>query len=172
MSRPNLVYQTTSTSSPNNFKLDLRASSFTKLRRGNGLGPFRVITLVSLDAILLSLAWLVAEAYGTPFFASPWSLQCSPFALLGILGIQIGLCAGQGLYQRGDNRHDYFGLIKALTLGHLLLVLVAFLYQPGYFVSRSTFSLAWLLSLSFTFAGRLSTDLARIGDRGDVGRSL
>jgi len=172
MPKPPLVYQTTSSFSSTLNSLDLRAPLFTKLRRGNGLGPFRVITLVSLDAMLLSLAWLVAEVYGTPFFASPWSLQRSPFALLGILGIQIGLCAGQGLYQKGDHRRDYFGLIKALTFGHLLLVLVAFLYQPGYFVSRSTFSLAWLLSLSFTFAGRLSTDLALRSIRArDVGRT-
>lgn len=160
MPKSRFVTQTkASTSSSRLNSLDLRAPLFARLRKGTGLEQFRVISLISLDAMLLSLAWLIAEVQGTPSFSSPWSLQHNPLALVGVLGIEIGLMAAQGLYQKGDKRRDYFGLIKTLTFSHLLLVLIAFLYQPGYFVSRSTFLWAWTLSLTFACAGRLSSDL-------------
>lgn len=158
MPKPRLVYQTTPASSSNNFNLDLRAPLFTRLRRGTGLERLRAITLVLLDSVLVSSAWLIAEAVGTPW-NSPWQIQNNPATLLGILATEIVLFAAQGLYQAGEKRRDYFSLVKTLTLAHLLLVIVAFLYQPSYFISRSTFILAWLLSLTFTCVGRLTVDI-------------
>lgn len=168
---PLQTQKVSSTSASTTSKLDLRAPLFTRVSRGTGLERLRILTLVLIDSISISLAWLVAEAYGTPV-ASPWSLQQNPFALLIILATAIGLIAAQGLYQAGGKRRDYFSLIKTLTFAHFLLVLIAFLSEPSYFVSRSTFILAWLLSTSFTCAERLSVDivLSRLRQRG-AGRS-
>lgn len=136
-------------------KLDIRAPILTRLRKGIGLGYLRAGVLVLLDFLLLSVAWQLAEAYGTPL-KSPWSIERNPFSLLLILATIIGLLAVQGFYQSREKRHDYLGLIKTLSFSHLLLVFIAFLYQPGSFVSRSTFILAWLLSVALVSVGRLS----------------
>ncbi|HEY9846241.1 MAG TPA: sugar transferase, partial [Candidatus Caenarcaniphilales bacterium] len=169
MAKLPLTTQKTSTSSSINAKLDLRSPAFTRLRKGTSVERIRVVILVLLDCGLLSLAWLIAGAYGTPITSS-WSLQ-HPLSLLPILAIEIGLIAAQGLYQSGEKRRDYFGLIKTLTFAHFVLLLVAFLYQPtGTFVSRSTFILSWLLSVAFTCTGRLFVDvtLGQLRQRGAV----
>ncbi len=158
-------------SSSTSSKLDLRAPLFARLRRGTGIERLRVITLVLIDSVSLSLAWIVAQAYGTPL-ASPWSFQRNLVALLIILTTVVGVIAAQGLYQSGEKRRDYFRLIKTISFAHFLLVIIAFLYQPSSFVSRSTFVLAWLLSIAFTCLGRLTVDIAlsRLRQRG-AGRS-
>lgn len=140
-------------------KPDLRSPAFTRLRKGVGMGWLRVLTLVLMDSVALSLAWQIAEMYGTQL-ESPWSLQSNPFSLLIILAVGLGLFATRGLYKAGDSRRNYLGLVKALTLSQTLLLLTAFLYQPGYFISRSTFILSWLLSILFVCLGRLTVDVA------------
>lgn len=140
-------------------KLDLRAPMFTRLRRGTGVRWLRVITLILLDATMLYLAWQMANNYGSPV-DSRWNTQNNPLLLLPIVSTDIGLIASKGLYDSRQKRRDYFSLIKTLTLSHVLLLLIAFFYQPGDFVSRSTFILSWLLSISLTCAARLSVDTA------------
>ncbi|MFE1744017.1 sugar transferase [Coleofasciculus sp. H7-2] len=138
-------------------KLDLREPVFTTLRKGIGRGWLRRLTLLSVDSTLLFAAWQVAETYGTPI-ASPWSVGNNPMSLLPILTTQIGVMAAQGLYEGGQKRCAYRKLIKSLTLSHIVLLIIAFFYKPGDFVSRSTFILSLLLSILFTYAGRLSVD--------------
>lgn len=139
-------------------KADLRAPVFTRLRKGIGSGWLRVITLLLLDGTLLCLAWWLAQTYGTPI-DSFWNKDNHPLSIIPILTIQMVLIAGHGLYHCGDKRRDYFGIIKSLTFAQILLLLVAFFYQPGQFVSRSTFLFSWLLGITFTSAGRFSLNL-------------
>lgn len=147
----------TSTTSLSLNKLDLRAPVFTRLRRGTGVRWLRVITLISLDAAMLDTAWHLAERLGTPV-DSPWNTAYNPFYILPILATEVGLIAAKKLYDSRQERRDYFNLVKALTISHLLLLLVAFFYQPGGFVSRSTFVLSWVLSISLTFIARFTFD--------------
>lgn len=140
-------------------KLDLRASVFTRLRKRIGIGWLRVIILVLLDAILLSLAWQLAETYGTKL-NSPWNTQSNPFSIVVIVATEVCLIAAGGLYESGEKRRKYFSLIKNITFAHVLLLIIAFLYQPGNFVSRSTFILAWLFSVSLACVGRFGFDTA------------
>lgn len=158
MPRLSSTTQTSYTSSSTSSRLDLRAPLFA-IRKGTGIGRLRVIILVLADAVFISIGWLVAEILGTPI-DSLWRIQDNPLSLIAILTTSISLIALQGLYKPGDKRRDYFSLFKALTFAQFLLVLVAFLYKPGYFVSRSTFALAWLLSVSLTLTGRLFLDIA------------
>jgi exopolysaccharide biosynthesis polyprenyl glycosylphosphotransferase len=138
-------------------KLDLRNPVFTSLRKGIGRGWLRGLTLLSLDSTLLFAAWQVAETYGTPL-ASPWSVENNAISLLPNLSTQIGVMAAQRLYEGGKKRCDYLNLIKSLALSHILLLVVAYFYKPGHFISRSTFLLSLLLGILFTYAGRLSVD--------------
>lgn len=150
---------TSTTSLSLNSKLDLRAAVFTRLRRGTGVRWLRVFTLILLDATMLYLAWQIAATYGNSL-DSPLDTRHSPLLLLPILATQISLIAAKGLYDSRQKRRNYFSLVKALTFSHILLLLIAFFYQPGNFVSRSTFLLSWLLSVSLSCVGRFSLDSA------------
>jgi exopolysaccharide biosynthesis polyprenyl glycosylphosphotransferase len=110
-----------------------------------------------LDAIALTLAWKLAVFYGTPL-KSPWT-EKSSFLLL-ILVVEISIIAAQGLYNAGTHRRNYTHLIKAVSLSELFLLLIAFLYEPERYVSRSIFLLFWLLSVVFICTTRLIFDIA------------
>ncbi len=139
-------------------KLDLRAPISPKLRRGTYSSWLRVATLVVGDLSLLSLAWIIAGTYGTAL-SSFWA-ENNPLSLLIVLGIELGLIATQGLYQAGEKRCDYFSLSKTVVFAHILLLTIAFLFDPEQpFISRSTYLLSCLLSMFFVCAGRFSIDL-------------
>ncbi|HEY9608572.1 sugar transferase [Allocoleopsis sp.] len=146
------------TSTIESSKLDLRAPFFTKLRQ-NAYGTWlRIVTLVLGDLFFLSLAWVMAGTYGT-FLHSFWSIKINPASLFVVLPIEVGIIAAQKLYQSGQNRCDYWNLIKAISFSHLILLSIAFLYEPIKFVSRSTYLFSWLLSIFFICVSRWITDL-------------
>ncbi|MBW4634655.1 MAG: sugar transferase [Iphinoe sp. HA4291-MV1] len=139
------------------FKPDLRSASGTRIYKGLTTKFLRVGTLMVLDVISLTLAWKLAIIYGTPL-ESPWTQKVS-FQLL-VLAVEIGMIAIGGLYRSGSNRRNYPGLIKAVTLSELLLLLIAFLYEPDSYVSRSTFLLFWLFCVVFICTAHFSCDVA------------
>lgn len=153
------LHSMTFTTLPSKPKLDLRAPVLTQLSRRSGGQWRRLLTLILLDATVLCLAWQIAETYGSPL-NFPWNTHYNSLSLSPIIATQIGLIAAEGLYSSGEKRRDYFSLIKTLTFAHVLLLLIAFFYTPGDFVSRSTFILSWLLSVSFTCFARFGLDTA------------
>ncbi|NMG06342.1 sugar transferase [Brasilonema sp. UFV-L1] len=138
-----------------NFKRDLRSGD-VRIQRGITIKLLRVVTLILLDIISLTLAWRFAVFYGTPL-DSPWTEKTS-FLLL-ILTIEVGIIAAQGLYDAGIHRRNYFGLLKAVSLSEVFLLLIAFLYEPDSYVSRSTFLLFWLSSIAFLCIERTIFDV-------------
>ena len=138
-------------------KLDLRSPHFTRLRRGIIFDSLRVALLMILDLGAIASAWILAITYGTPI-DSPWTNNISFLCL--ILSVSIGFIASQELYRPGDRRRDYGKLIQAVSLTAVVLLLIAFLYEPSRYVSRSTFLLFWILSLLFTCISRFSFDWA------------
>ncbi|MCL2937959.1 MAG: hypothetical protein MGU50_16030 [Trichodesmium sp. MAG_R02] len=63
------------------------------------------------------------------------------------------------MYGNRKNRRQYFRLIKSLIFAQVILLFLAFLYEPGSVVfSRSTFLLAWLFNLIFVLTGRLISE--------------
>jgi exopolysaccharide biosynthesis polyprenyl glycosylphosphotransferase len=148
-----------SVSSLKESNLDLRAPVLTSVRKGLALALFRTPILMAIDCFLITLAWQTAEVYGTPL-PSLWRIEQNPQFLFLIFGIAVSLLLSGGFYEAGGKRRDYFRITQALTLSHVFLLLVAFFYQPGYFVSRSTFILSWLLSVLFVCTGRLVVDMA------------
>ncbi|MFB2972219.1 sugar transferase [Aerosakkonema sp. BLCC-F183] len=146
---------------------DLRAPIITRLRQGTGVGWLRVAILLVLDSLMLSLAWIIADSWGTPVnsFELFWKSSQEPGFLLPIMAISLGILAASGLYGTDDKRRDYFTLIKSLTLAQIVLLIIAFLYKPGLIVSRSTFLLSWLLSIIFVCTERLLIQLAIVSLR-------
>ena len=139
------------------FKPDLRTAKGTRIQKGFFTKILRVVTLVLLDVISLTIAWKLAVFYGTPV-ESPWT-EKSSFLLL-IITVEIGIIAAKGLYQAGMSRRNYPGLLVAVSLSELFLLLIAFLYEPNNYISRSTFLLFWFLSIALICTARLIFDLA------------
>lgn len=132
-------------------KPDLRAVKGFRIRRRYTINLLRTVTLVSIDAISICAAWNLAVQLGTSL-QSPWTTNLS-FLLL-TLAVQLGIIFLLGLYKEGIHRRNYPALIKAISLSQLLLLLIAFLYEPNNYISRSTFFLFWFLSIVFICTSR------------------
>ncbi|WP_088240329.1 sugar transferase [Calothrix rhizosoleniae] len=139
-----------------NTESDLRSAKSVRIRRGLFTKILRIFTLLILDIAALVIAHNLAIFYGTSF-VSPW-VQSSSFLFLTVV-VEISIIASQGLYKEGPNRRNYLSLIKAVSLSELFLLLIAFLYEPSYYVSRSTFILFWCLSIALTSSNRLIFDV-------------
>ncbi|NMG11033.1 sugar transferase [Brasilonema sp. UFV-L1] len=138
------------------FKPDLRSARGTTIQRGLAIRFLRIVTLVFLDVIALVIAWRLAVFYGTPL-NSPWTEKTS-FLLL-VLAVEIGIIAAQELYKAGTYRRNYPSLIKAVSLSELFILLIAFLYEPESYISRSTFLIFWFSSVAFISTGRCIFDM-------------
>ena len=139
-----------------NDKSDLRSARGTKLQRGLLIRLLRVATLVTFDAIAFSLAWNIGLLFGT-FIDSPWTKNKTFIALILIVGITS--IATKGLYKWGFHRRNYLSLINAVSLSNIFLLIIAFLYEPDGYLSRSAFVLFWLSSVGFICCGRIVFDL-------------
>jgi exopolysaccharide biosynthesis polyprenyl glycosylphosphotransferase len=137
-------------------KTDLRSPKHTGIQKGLQVKFLRVITLMLLDGIALALALNTAISYGTPL-ETPWTQK---YFLLLTIGVELTVIAATGLYKAGPDRRNYFALIKAVSLAAVMLLFIAFLYEPNRYLSRSTFLLSWLLSIGFICIGRIIFDIA------------
>ncbi|MDG2617992.1 sugar transferase [Thermoleptolyngbya sichuanensis XZ-Cy5] len=136
---------------------DLRSPAFTQLRRGVAIGWVRMLSLLVSDGAAILLAWGLAVSLGTEL-DSPWSSLGRYSFLPLILAVKLGVMISRGLYGSGLPRRDYLGVVKALSLAEGLLLLIAFLYEPDRYVSRSTFLISWFLSVAFVCSGRFLID--------------
>ncbi len=139
-----------------NFKPDLRSAKITTIQRGLPIKLLRIVTLIFLDTIALICAWKLAVHYGTAM-ESPWTQK--PSFLVLILTVEIGMLVSKGLYNAGSHRRNYPALVQAVSTSEVLLLLIAFLYEPKHYVSRSTFLIFWVLSVTFVFIDRLLFDV-------------
>lgn len=139
-----------------NLKLDLRSAKGTSIQKGIIIRLIRVLILILLDAISLFLAWSLAVYYGTPL-NSAWTQNISFVFLIIVVGISIFASTGQ--YLAGIKRRNYFAIIKAVFFLELLLLLIAFLYEPNRYVSRSTFLLFCFSSIIFVCTARFLFDI-------------
>jgi exopolysaccharide biosynthesis polyprenyl glycosylphosphotransferase len=133
---------------------DIRATNFL-IRWRTLVGGMQSIVLMVLDALMLASAWTVADNIGTSVDAVHLFKSIVPIAIVGI-----GTLTASGLYSTDDKLHTLPKLFKSLTLAQLFLLIAAFFYHPGVWVSRSVFVLAWCLSLIFVSSARFIFDLA------------
>ncbi len=138
-------------------KLDLRAAKGISIQRGLYIRLLRVVILIFLDVIALILAWKLAEFFGTQFHS--FSAQTTSSLIL-TLALEIGIISTTGLYKAGVDRRNYLGLFKAVSLSQVFLLLIAFLYEPNQYLSRSHFLSFWLLSVIFICTVRYIFDVA------------
>ncbi|AKG22769.1 sugar transferase [Calothrix sp. 336/3] len=138
------------------FKPDLRSAHHAGIQKGSSIRFLRILVLLFLDATLLLLAWKLAVHQGT-YIDSPWT-DNSSFSWL-VLFVQLGIIAATGQYKAGINRRNYLRLVKAISLSEIILLAIAFLYEPSSYLSRSTFILFWIFSCLFIGISRSIFDL-------------
>ena len=164
-------------------QLDQRApQKIVSLSRGSRIAWLRRILFVFLDAILVSFAWRTAQWVSSntstlkaiPSFDLIGDTPSRPGFLLPILLITLNSIAAAGLYGERESRRQYFRLIKSLTFAQVIVLFLAFLYEPGAIFSRSTFLLAWLFNLIFLLTGRLITEatITNIRKRGTISHKI
>jgi exopolysaccharide biosynthesis polyprenyl glycosylphosphotransferase len=132
---------------------DIRATNFL-IRRRTFLRGIGLLVLVSADALMICLAWTIADRVGTPIDGI--HLLSS---LIPILALTIVTLAASGHYGSDDRSLTIEKLCKSLTLAQFALLSAAFFYQPGIWVSRSVFIIAWLLSIILVASERFLFDL-------------
>ncbi|MCC5658616.1 sugar transferase [Nostoc sp. XA010] len=152
-----MTNQSITTSKFNEVPLDLRASSFARVRKGSWW--LRLTTLFLVDYTLLSLAWVIA-GYQSSYGHFTSYIQSHYLPILITIAIQIGSLAIEGIYREGQKRYDYFNIIKSLTFAHGLILLVCLLYQPVIDITRPRLILlSWLLSILFVCTGRYAINI-------------
>ncbi len=132
---------------------DIRATNFL-IRRRTLIRGIGLTVLMLLDAVMLYLAWTIADRFGTPVNGAHLLKSIVP-----ILVISIGTLAASGHYGSDDRSHTLPKLVKSLTLAQIVLLIGAFFYQPGVWISRSVFVIAWILSMLFIAIERLLFDI-------------
>ncbi len=136
---------------------DLRATTNIRSSREHFIGYLRIFILIVLDSTLLASARWLAETYGE-YWNLLWNARENISLLAPLIIIELGLIAARGLYGSGEHRRDYLNIVQTLTFANILFLLLAFLYHPQNLISRSTFLISWLLSISFVCLGRCVAD--------------
>ena len=159
-----------------------RAHILVKFSRGFYFGWLRTLAFIVLDTITISLGWISAQWIVTNFetFKTVRSFQLvsknadQPSFLLPILLITMGIVASAHLYGERLQRRRYVKLVRCLALAQAILLVMAFFYHPGLFISRSTFLLAWFFTTSFVLCGRLLGEaiITTLRHKGKVSRKI
>ena len=130
---------------------DIRAPKVFKIDVGKALSWLRIIFFVLLDGLAIALAWTTAKKIGTPvdsyFILKPNQEELG--FLWSIVPINLCVMAASGIYATGTKTNSYVKLLKAICLAQITVLLVIFLLQPGLWISRSAFLLAWGLTIAF-----------------------
>ena len=160
--------------SSDSHQYDQRApQKLINFEKGQLIALVRTVLLILLDGLLISFGWIFAKYIVlkvswleiVPSFDLIQSSPQRPGFLLLILVVNLGIMFSAGLYSRRDSRRRFMRLIGCISLAQVFLVLIFFLYDPGVFISRSMFLIAWFLTLIFVLAGRLIAELIVISLR-------
>jgi exopolysaccharide biosynthesis polyprenyl glycosylphosphotransferase len=157
---------------------DIRATNLS-IRWQTPIFVLQSLVLILLDTSMLFLSWTAADRLGTPIEGVHISASMIP-----ILAVSIGTLTASGFYGTDDKLHRFAKLFRSLTLAQIVVLIAAFFYQPGLWVSRSVFAIAWILNFVFISSARFLLDLVTIqvrkrnpafqqsvvlmGDRGDI----
>ena len=127
---------------------DIRATNLS-IRWWTLIGICQSIALIAIDTAMLFISWTFADRIGTPTVGYQIIDSIVP-----ILAVSIGTLTASGFYGTDDKLHRFSRLVKPLTLAHIVVLIAAFFYQPGFWVSRSVFVIAWVLNITLIGSAR------------------
>jgi exopolysaccharide biosynthesis polyprenyl glycosylphosphotransferase len=136
----------------NPFKIvtDIRNPRVLKVNFDKILSGLQIILSALIDSLAIALAWTIARKLGTS--VNSYLILKPNQEELGFLWliIPIHLCimTASGIYSCEEKSRSYTNLFKAIGLAQITILSLIFLLQPGVWISRSAFLLAWVLTLS------------------------
>jgi exopolysaccharide biosynthesis polyprenyl glycosylphosphotransferase len=130
---------------------DIRATNLS-IRWWRAMDWLQSIILVCLDTAMLYASWTLADRIGTPAGVHITD------SMLPILAVSITTLTASGFYGTDDKFHRFSKLLRSLTLAQIVVLIAAFFYQPGLWVSRSVFLIAWILNFIFISTARFLFD--------------
>jgi exopolysaccharide biosynthesis polyprenyl glycosylphosphotransferase len=133
---------------------DIRATKFL-IRPRTVVRGIGLLVLMVLDALTIGGAWTIADRFGTPIHGIHLFTSLVP-----VVALSVATLAASGHYGSDDRSRTLAQLFKSLTLAQFVLLIAAFFYQPGVWVSRSVFIVAWILSIVFVASERRLFELA------------
>ncbi len=137
---------------------DIRHPKALKISSWKTLSWLRTVLIVLLDSSAISLGWFIAQKMGTQveqfslLYLRPNRVEISWIWL--IIAVNLGILLASGLYGTDERSRNYTNLVKAISLAQITLLLIAFLIEPGVWISRSVFLSAWLLNIILVCTGR------------------
>ena len=135
---------------------DIRATNLS-IRWWTLINFCQSIVLIAIDTAMLFVSWTLADRLGTPTVGIHIADEIVP-----ILAVSIGTLTASGFYGTDDKLHRFSKLLKSLTVAHVVVLIAAFFYQPGFWVSRSVFLIAWLLNFVLIGSARFLFDAVTI----------
>ena len=142
--------------STNNLDTDLRSPNALKLGGWKIIHSVRVIIIALLDTIAIILAWLVAQNLANP--ADALNIlqhnESSSEWLKIVIAINIGIICAARLYGTDRKSRSFTGLIKAISLAHIIIFLLASLTSFGSSVYPRIILFAWSLTLVLVVSER------------------
>lgn len=130
---------------------DIRATNLS-IRWWRAMDWLQSLILVCLDTAMLYASWTLADRIGTPAGVHITD------SMLPILAVSITTLTASGFYGTDDKFHRFSKLLRSLTLAQIVVLIAAFFYQPGLWVSRSVFLIAWILNFIFISTARFLFD--------------
>ena len=162
--------------------VDLRVPKIMRLRRGMISALLRILAFMVLDTIVVSLAWKSAKVVvegiswlkSVPSFHLLAHTPRQPGFLFPILVVTIGMIATGGLYGDRYHRRQFGHLLRSITMSQGILIIIAFIYQPGLIISRSMFFLSWILVILYVVTARLFSEatITTLRRHGTVSRRI
>jgi exopolysaccharide biosynthesis polyprenyl glycosylphosphotransferase len=132
---------------------DIRKPKAFRVGSWNVFYWFEIALIILLDSLAISLAWVLATKFGTSvanFFLLANNREQFSWLWL-IIAVNLTILCASGLYQSGR----LADLFKSLSLAHVSLIAIAYLINPGVWVSRSVLIYAWLLILFLVASERV-----------------
>jgi exopolysaccharide biosynthesis polyprenyl glycosylphosphotransferase len=144
--------------------VDIRAPKGFKINAWKTLSWLRIIFIAALDSLAIALAWIIAKKTGTPvdsYFILRPNQEELGFLWL-ILPINLCIMSASGIYGTEERSRSYGRLFKAICLAQIAILLIIFLLQPGLWISRSAFLLAWGLTIILVSSEKVLLKMAII----------
>ncbi len=135
---------------------DIRATNLS-IRWWTVLSICKPIGLIAIDAAMLFVSWTVADRIGTPTVGVHII-----DSIVAILAVSIGTLTASGFYGTDDKLHRFSKLLKPITVAHVVVLIAAFFYHPGFWVSRSVFVIAWVLNVILIGNARFWLDVLKV----------
>ncbi|HEY9768123.1 MAG TPA: sugar transferase [Coleofasciculaceae cyanobacterium] len=142
--------------------MDIRNPTVVKISGWKALFLLQIFPIALFDGMAIAFAWIIAQKVGTPvnsYFI--WRPNQEELGFLWLI-VPINLCMmiASGIYGSDRKNRSYLNLFKAICLAQVTVLLVIFLLQPGLWISRSVFVLAWGLTLIVINSQRILLKIA------------